>query len=356
LEAPGIAARPHGWLASSVRSVPGRFTEEERGPMLQLRPALLLTLAAVVLPPPQSGRVAATQPVEEGYVTAADGARLFYQQVGSGPALIVPGRLFLFEALRPLSRGRTLIAYDMRNRGRSDAISDAARLTIQHDVGDLEAVRRHFAAERFSTVGYSYLGMMVVMYAIDHPNRIERLVQIGPVPRKFGTAYPEDQVARDGTSVLDQDGLAALRRMREEGLHEKQPQEYCEREWQVTRVRLVGDPARAAAIPSPCAMPNEWPVNLAKHLEAHFVNSVQKLDVPVEDIQGVKAPVLTIHGTRDRNAPYGAGREWARTLPNARLLTVQGAAHQVWADAPWVWRAIETFLNGEWPKEAEVIE
>jgi pimeloyl-ACP methyl ester carboxylesterase len=38
-------------------------------------------------------------------------------------------------------------------------------------------------------------------------------------------------------------------------------------------------------------------------------------------------PVLTIHGTKDRNAPYGSGREWAFNLPNARLLTIKGGAH-----------------------------
>ena len=39
-------------------------------------------------------------------------------------------------------------------------------------------------------MGYSYLGFMVVLYAMDHPDRVERLVQLGPVPRKFGTEYP----------------------------------------------------------------------------------------------------------------------------------------------------------------------
>ena len=48
----------------------------------------------------------------------------------------------------------------------------------------------------------------------------------------------------------------------------------------------------------------------------------------------MRVPVLTIHGTWDRNAPYAAGREWALTLPNARLITVERAAHQVTADAP----------------------
>ena len=40
-------------------------------------------------------------------------------------------------------------------------------------------------------VGFSYLGLMVAMYTIDHPEHVARLVQIGPVPRKAGTQYPK---------------------------------------------------------------------------------------------------------------------------------------------------------------------
>ena len=64
-------------------------------------------------------------------------------------------------------------------------------------------------------------------------------------------------------------------------------------------------------------------------------------------------PVLTIHGTYDRNAPYEGGRDWVATLPNARLLTIERAAHASFADAPdIVIPAIRTFLSGQWPAEA----
>jgi alpha-beta hydrolase superfamily lysophospholipase len=35
---------------------------------------------------------------------------------------------------------------------------------------------------------------------------------------------------------------------------------------------------------------------------------VQKLDLPKEKSAAVNVPVLTMHGTKDRNAPYGSGR------------------------------------------------
>jgi pimeloyl-ACP methyl ester carboxylesterase len=106
---------------------------------------------------------------------------------------------------------------------------------------------------------------------------------------------------------------------------------------------------------NPCDMPNEWPANLESHFEHHF-GAVQTLDVPRDAVTRVRVPVLTIHGTWDRNAPYAAGREWAMTLPDARLLTIEGAAHQVSADAPEVVvPAIDTFVGGTWPARAERI-
>ena len=46
--------------------------------------------------------------------------------------------------------------------------------------------------------------------------------------------------------------------------------------------------------------------------------------------------------------------EFGRALPDARLVTVKGAAHASWLDDPvTVFSAIRQFLRGEWPLGAE---
>lgn len=301
------------------------------------------------------GAVLAAAP-DTGYVSGVDGVRLYYERIGSGPkVLIVPGRLFLARDLASLARRHTLILYDMRNRGRSSRVEDGALLTIQKDVEDLEAVRRHFKVERFVPVGYSYLGFMVVLYAMEHGDRVERLVQIGPIPRKFGTEYPASLQHRDSVPVIDSATAARIDSLGGTAWARDHQRELCEESRRAYSVRLVGDPRNAARLMNPCDMPNEWPANLERHFE-HSFTAVQKLDVPREAVSKVRVPVLTIHGTWDRNAPYAAGREWAMTLPDARLLTVEGAAHQVTADAPdIVIPAIDTFVRGNWPAGAERI-
>jgi pimeloyl-ACP methyl ester carboxylesterase len=294
----------------------------------------------------------------EGFVTAEDGVRLFYREVGSGTqTVIVPASLFLYRDLSALAPGRRMIFYDMRGRGRSDRVADSTHITIQWDVRDLEAVRKHFAAERFTPIGWSYLGLMVMMYAADHPDRVDRVVQIGPISRKYGTKYLRDLTADDLPPIPDSAGNAELDRLRASQIATQNPMAYCRREHEIFRAGLVGDARLAVKVPDVCEYENEWPAAFRRHMQTLFVGSIAPLDMTWTSFAKVAVPVLTIHGTHDRNAPYGSGVEWDSHLPNARLLTVPGAGHMVWIDKPaLVLGAIDQFLNGEWPRDARSVE
>jgi pimeloyl-ACP methyl ester carboxylesterase/catechol 2,3-dioxygenase-like lactoylglutathione lyase family enzyme len=322
---------------------------------LSPRVLALATILSSLLPILAPGAFGQTRSVEEGYVTTADGVRLFYRKAGSGSqTVIVPLGFMLFQDFQSLAKDRIMIFYDMRNRGHSDSLTDTSKISIQADVDDLEAVRRHFNAPKVSLIGESYLGMMVVLYATQHPEHVERIVQIGPVPRKFGTKYPPEYTAQDTDKIPDPAQMKNLERLRAEGFEKTHPREYCEQDWAVTRTMLVGNPVNAEkAGPGYCEFSNEWPTNLDKHFEAS-IRSIERLQIRDEDLARVTMPVLTIHGTRDRNAPYGSGREWAATLPDARLLTVEGAAHFPWLDNPaLVFSSITDFLSGHWPVAAQ---
>ena len=294
---------------------------------------------------------------KDGFITADDGIQLYYKEIGSGSqTVIVPASLFLYRDLSTLARGRRMIFYDMRGRGRSDRVADSTHITIQWDVRDLETVRKYSGATQFVPIGWSYLGLMVMMYAAEHPDRVERVVQIGPVPRKYGTEYPRSLTAGDLPPIPDSAGLAEIRRLRQSELATQNPRAHCRREFELTRAGLVGDPRLASKLPGVCQYANEWPVNFGRHIQFHFVGSVMRLDIPWTTFAKVAMPVLTIHGTRDRNAPYGGGREWVSHLPVARLLTVPNAAHMPWIDQPaLVFGAIEQFLRGDWPPEARPV-
>jgi proline iminopeptidase len=294
----------------------------------------------------------AQSPTAKGHVDTSPGISIYYERYGSGPnVVLIPGR-FLMPEFAALARpDRSIILYDMRNRGRSGRVEDASRITIMGDVEDVEALRRHFGAEKVSLVGFSYLGLMVPIYATRHPDRVERLVQIGPVPRKFGTPYPADQQA--GNDTLSSEAEAAWaewQKVKEPG--SAAPLARCRAFALFLSNMIVVDPANAAKVADPCVYENESIANAERHLSLHFAD-IQKRDFPKEPFTKLTHPVLTLHGLLDRNAPYGSGVEWAATFPNARLISVDRGAHQLWADDPAVIADIDKFLAGQWPERAQ---
>jgi proline iminopeptidase len=316
-------------------------------------PARLLAVGLGVLALAPAARAQHSHPPAEGSLLTDDGARLHYRIVGSGsPVVIVPAGLFLERDLARLGSGRTVVFYDMRGRGRSEPIGDSARVSIDLDVADLEAVRRQVGADRFIPIGWSYLGTMVMRYAAAHPDRVERIVQIGPVSRLFRTRYPQAAPPRL-PDVPDSASWAALARLRAEGLPERDPRAYCEQEYRVLRGRLVSDPRLAERVPDLCEMPNEWKPRLEDHQRWVFTSFAIAGAPGWARFAALTQPVLTIHGTEDRNAPYAGGQQWAAQLPNGRLLTIPGAGHMPWLEAPErVFGAIERFLGGDWPEDA----
>ncbi len=280
-------------------------------------------------------------PVEEGFVAVDDGVKLHYRKIGRAPlTLIVPLGSWLYGDFRQLADVATVVTYDMRNRGRSEHVENVKTLTIQQDVKDMEAVRRQLKIEKFVPVGFSYLGLMVALYALDHPDRVSRIVQLGPVAMKWDAFEPhgiEDSGAPAPVAAQPNADQRAL----------------CEARWSVTKYYLLGNPAHHTRLTSPCALSNEWPANLGPGLEHHW-DSVKNLKIMPDDVKKITVPVLTIHGTKDRNAAYEGGRQWAALLPDARLVTVEGAAHMSWTDDPvTVFGSIRQFLRGEWPLGAE---
>jgi len=292
-----------------------------------------------------------TPAVEEGFVTADDGAKLHYRKIGAGPATLIASLDYLlFDQLKQYSDVATVITYDPRNRGRSVRV-DEATATMEQEVRDLEAVRRHFNAEKFVPLGFSYGGKMVARYAAAHPDRVARLIQLGPLSNQVADASTQRVVDKDfGASEAD---MKRLDELRAAGALEKSPKEFCEALGKVFRYFLVGNPAHAVRYNSgACALENEWPVNFNRWMGVLWPTAMTPL--PVEELKKISMPVLVIHGTKDRNAPYEGGRAWAAALPDARLVTLEGAAHAMWADEPVaVLSAIRHFLRGEWPLAAK---
>ncbi|HUA63280.1 MAG TPA: alpha/beta hydrolase [Verrucomicrobiae bacterium] len=288
-----------------------------------------------------------------GYVAMDGGVRLYYLQAGQGArTLLVPNGPILMDAFAPLAEGRTIIFYDVRNRGRSDTVEDPAKLSggIHRDVDDIETLRRHFGAESVDLIGHSYLGLMVALYAMKYPERAGRIVQIGPQQPYASRIYPRELT---GADYVLAETFATLAKMDAEQAA-TDPVARCWKTWEILRRIYVTDAADVDKIDwLRCDLPNER--NFRTYWMAHLMPSVNSLKLGAEDFARATAPVLTVHGRRDRAAPYGGGRDWAAALPNARLLTVENGGHAPWVEEPAVISSIAKFLDGEWPEGTEKV-
>lgn len=290
----------------------------------------------------------------DGYLTTRDDVRLFFRKAGNGPnPLIIPNGICLVDDFEPLAKNRTLIFYDLRNRGQSDQVTDPSKLAngIHHDVDDLEDLRQHFGLDQIDMIGHSYMGFMVILYAMKHGAHIERIVQIGSMQPNPTKSYPAHLTGQDETFREVFGRLAQLQKERDR--HD--PVEFCKTFWSILRLIYVVNETDADRITwGRCDLSNER--NVMAYLTTIIQPSIQRLGLKSEDVSKVTMPVLTIHGREDRSAPYGGGREWALWLPNAHLVTVDDAGHAPWIEAPeLVFGAIQTFLDGKWPESAEKV-
>ncbi|HYM35447.1 MAG TPA: alpha/beta hydrolase, partial [Steroidobacteraceae bacterium] len=182
--------------------------------------------------------------VAEGFITTPDGVRLSFQKVGSGDrTVIVPNAIYMIEDFKYLAKDRTMIFFDLRNRGRSDAVIDIAKLKggIHNDVEDIEAVRRHFGLTTIDLIGHSYVGAVVALYAMKYPEHVNRVVQIGPVQPSMAKQYPASLTNTDDTM---RDVFTKLAQMQSEQ-STKDPVDACKQVWSVLRLMYVFDPKDA---------------------------------------------------------------------------------------------------------------
>jgi proline iminopeptidase len=280
----------------------------------------------------------------EGYVTTDDGLRLWFQTVGSGPQVVVlPNGFHLLEDFSCLAPGRTLVFYDVRNRGRSDTVTDPALLQrgIHNDVDDLDAMRRHFGLGRLAVIGHSYMGLMVILYAMKYAAHVDRIVQIGAMGPYHGKTYAADLTNTDAVLRDVFTRIGALQTERAS----LDPEELCRKSWAILREMYVTDPKNADKVRwDRCDLANER--NFMPYWTGAILPSIRSLRLTAEDFAKVEAPVLTVHGTKDRSAPYGGGIDWASLLPNARLLSLEGTGHAPWIEeGPALFDAIETILR-----------
>jgi proline iminopeptidase len=290
-------------------------------------------------------------PVSEGYVVAADGAQLFYRTVGDGPDTIVAvhggpglhmGTLVSFE---PLAAGGTVIFYDQRGGGRSSLPQHAEQVTAARHVSDLDAVLRHFSIGRATLLGHSWGAALAGLYAIEHPQRVARLILVGPMPVR-AEPHMREYVAKL-PALLGVDS-SRFRELHAAWDTTSSPHAVCGELVPITMraggavdtaaISRVTGGACSTGVPSQ-AMRIGW-----TRTPQWTLASLGAWDLR-QRLRSVPAEALVVWGERDPISE-AAAREWVSALPNAQLVMVPGTGHYPYAEDPAAFaRLVRRFLG-----------
>lgn len=275
--------------------------------------------------------------VREGYLAVA-GARLYYREVGDGPPLVVlhGGPDFNHNYLMPdmdrLAGAFKLIYYDQRGRGKSSHGVDPRDVSIESEVDDLDALRRHYALDAIALLGHSWGGLLAMEYATRNPQHVSHLILLNTAP----------------ASHADLVRFVAQRQSAEAGSLAKMRAVSSTAEYAAGDIATEAEYYRAhfsAALRRP-----EQLEAVVRSLRAHFAPQdivkaraiedrlyAQTLLSPEYDLLGrlrpLPTPALVIHGEHDV-IPLDCSRNIASAVPGARLVVLQDCGHFSYLERP----------------------
>ena len=265
---------------------------------------------------------------------------LFTRRVGSGPLVVVlhggPGAShdYLLPQYDLLAQGRSLFYYDQRGGGQSPVPRDTPVGWREH-VADLEGLRVELALERLTLCGYSWGGLLALLYFLEHPERVERLALVAPasISAEYRRQFEEEFARRMAAPEIKRERDA----LRASGLRERDPAAYQRRAFELSVAGYFRDFRDAK---------NLTPFRVTARTQEAVWKSLGDYDLRprLKETASRSAlpPSLVVHGTFDP-LPIAASRELAALL-KARLKELPvGHCPHVEATAEFV-RTLDEFL------------
>ena len=272
-------------------------------------------------------------------IRAVRGVGLFERRAGRGPEVVVlhggPGAHhdYLLPGFDRLAIGRTLIYYDQRGGGRSPVPREVP-VGWREQVEDLESLRTLWGIKRLSLTGYSWGGLLALLYALEHPGAVERLalVSCAPVWRGARAEFERRLAERNAAPEIQEARRAAL----EAGPSGLGAEQYRRRMFELSVAGYFHDWRKAREL---------TPFRITGRTYDEVWDSLGEFDLRPR-LETVSVPAIVLHG-EDDPIPLATAEVLAGLL-QARLDRLPHCGHVPYVEAP---EAFTGLLDGFLPRE-----
>jgi len=255
-----------------------------------------------------------------------DGVDLWYEVRGTGkPLLLIAGlaadQAFWLGSLEPLAAQRQVILVDNRGSGRTTPADAATSIGAMAD--DCAALLAHLALGRADVAGHSMGGMIAQELALRAPALVDRVVLASSAPVVDAR---NNALFASWAALFPQIERAAWFR----NLY-----------FWVLSTRFFDNPKTATAL---VQLATNYPYQQTPQALAGQVQAIAQFDVAPR-LSSLAARTLVLAGTEDLLFPVAQSAAFAKAIPHATFIAVEGAAHSFPAESPQVFvREVLRFL------------
>ena len=285
-------------------------------------------------------------PVSREGMLEVPGGKVWYRVIGDGPGVPLlalhggPGGVSCrFEVLAPIGADRPVIFYDQLGSGRSDHPTDTTLWRLARFVDEVDAVRRGLQLDSVHVLGHSWGGALAAEYLIAaKPRGIASVVFSSPLlstPRWIADADSlRATLPAPIQGVLDANERAGTIDSKE---YQAATDSFYARF--VRRLPVEPEPRCKGVTSNDTIYRQMWGPT-----EFRSTGSLRTW-TRAADLDEITVPALFIAGEFDEARPTTL-EEFRRTMPDARLVVIPGAAHAAMREKPTEYvAALREFLR-----------
>lgn len=243
---------------------------------------------------------------------------------------------YLLPQMLHFARDNQMFFFDQRGGGRS-RVSDNSPVTWQTHVADMAAVIRELDLEPLTLVGYSFGGLLSLLYSLETMRnadlpRPKRMVLIDPAPitRAYRSAFEAEFSRRQKSEEVEH--LRA--ELNVSGLRDRDPDAHRQRAFELSVAGYFADPNNAHEL---------TPFRVIARVQQSVWESLGNYDL-LPRLPAVKYPALIVHG-RDDPIPVASSIEAAKAM-GAELIVLDDCGHVPYVEQPEkLFQGVDSFLT-----------